>query len=216
METLFSFIQDYGYFFVFIATILEGETILALASFASYQGYLYLPTVMLIGFVGAVIGDNLFFYFGRYKGKKFLENHPKFNEKAFRIHALIERHQDLLIFGSRFMYGFRTVIPIAIGTSKVSGLRFLALNILGAIVWAIFFGSIGYAFGSVLESVLGGIHRAQKYIILGVIAGVILVHIIRLIYGIVVKKLEIEEKKEENKDKNALGMDNSSRAQKVD
>ena len=40
METLLLLIQHYGYFFVFIATLFEGETVVALAGFAAFQEYL--------------------------------------------------------------------------------------------------------------------------------------------------------------------------------
>ena len=205
METLLWLIQSYGYAFIFVATALEGETILALAGFTAYQGYLDLKTVIAIAMLGAVLGDQAFFYFGRYKGKKFLQRHPKLLARSRSIHRLIERHQNLLIFGSRFMYGFRTIIPIAIGTSNVSEAKFLLLNVLGASVWSVFFGLGGYAFGNALERLIGHIHRAEKFVILGVLAGALIVQAISFLYRRIQAKIEAEERREEK----LSGMDNS-------
>ena len=139
MITILGFIQSYGYASIFFFTLLEGEVVVALAGFVASEGYLYLPYVILTAIVGAIIGDHAYFFFGRYKGKHFIESRPKLRARAHRIHRLIERHQDWLIFGSRFMYGFRTILPIAIGTSNVKWTRFSLLNSLGSIVWGFFF-----------------------------------------------------------------------------
>ncbi len=66
MMTLESFIQTYGYLALLVGTFLEGETILVLAGFAAHLGYLNLPWVILVAFVGTLSGDQLFFYLGRW------------------------------------------------------------------------------------------------------------------------------------------------------
>jgi membrane protein DedA with SNARE-associated domain len=38
--------------------------------------------------------------------------------------------------GFRFLYGLRTVIPLAIGMGSIGGLRFLLLDSLGVLIWA--------------------------------------------------------------------------------
>lgn len=194
METVFLLIQQYGYAFVFLFTLLEGETVVALAGFAAYQGYLNLWYVIAIAIVGAVIGDQAYFYFGRYKGKQFLAARPKYAERLTRIHLTIERHQNLIIFASRFMYGFRTIIPIAIGTTNVKGTKFLFLNVLGAVVWGIFFGLSGYLFGNALEQFIGHVRRAEKFIIIGVIVGAIIAQGIIFLRRGIVEKLEEEDR----------------------
>ncbi len=181
MELLLSLIQDYGYLFVFVATLLEGETVLALAGFAASERYLDLETVILVAFLGGMLGDQIFFYFGRWKGKAFLEARPKLHKRADQVHRLIEKHPNLLIFGSRFMYGFRTLIPMAFGTSSVSWVRFLTFNFLGALVWSILFGVGGYLLGTAIETYIGHIHRAEKYVLLGLLAGAVIVQVVSVI-----------------------------------
>ena len=175
METLLSFIQDYGYVFIFFATLLEGETVVALAGFAAYQGYLDFEVVLLVAFIGGMLGDQIFFYFGRFKGKQYIAARPNLNERAKKVQRLIEKYPNFLIFSSRFLYGFRMLIPIAFGTSKVSGIRFFVFNLLGAAVWSTIFTSLGYFLGTAIETYIGNYQRVGKYVLVGVIAGVILV-----------------------------------------
>ncbi len=190
METLLSFIQDYGYLFIFFAAIVEGETVLALAGFTAFQGFLDLETVILVAFLGGLVGDQSFFYFGRLKGKRFLESRPKLLARVERLHRLIERHQNLLIFGSRFMYGFRTILPITFGTSNVSGYRFLWFDLLGGATWSIVFGVGGYMFGTALEQLIGHIHKTEKFLIIGVLVGALLAQVISFVYRKITVQVE--------------------------
>jgi membrane protein DedA with SNARE-associated domain len=197
METLLSFIQEYGYLFIFAATLLEGETVVALAGFAAFEGYLTLEGVIFAAFLGGMIGDQVFFYFGRFRGTEFVNARPKLKERARKIHRLMERYQNLLIFGSRFMYGFRMLIPVLFGTSRVSGLRFLIFNLLGAAVWSAVFSSIGYFLGSAIETYITHFHRAEKYVLLGLLAGAGIVLAISFIFNRIQKRVEKAEERVE-------------------
>ena len=164
-------ISTYGYTAIVIGTFFEGETILVMGGFAAHLGYLNLKMVILSALLGTFIGDQLFFYIGRVKGKKFLEKRPSWKLKAEKVFVLMEKHQLWLILGFRFLYGLRSVTPFLIGTSKIAPLSFLILNIIGASIWAVIIGAMGYLFGQSAEIILGEI---KKYEILffAIIAGV--------------------------------------------
>ena len=170
-------VADYGYISVLIGTFLEGETILIIAGFMAHRGYLDLPLVILAAFAGTLIGDQLYFYIGRFKGNAFLEKRPKWQPKVSRVQALMDKHQTLLILGFRFIYGVRTVTPFILGMSKISPLKYLFLNICGALLWAIVFGIAGYYFGFTLELLMGKIKKYEVIIIIGMIAVSILIWI---------------------------------------
>ncbi|MGJ3629350.1 DedA family protein [Sphingomonas sp. MMS24-JH45] len=57
--------------------------------------------------------------------------------------ALVERRPVGFIFAFRFLWGLRTVSPIAIGATKVSRGLFAGVDLTSAIVWAILFSGIG-------------------------------------------------------------------------
>jgi membrane protein DedA with SNARE-associated domain len=55
----------------------------------------------------------------------------------------------------------RIVTPFLIGASNVSPIRFLVLNIIGASLWSVTIGVLGYLFGGALEIILGDIKRYE-------------------------------------------------------
>ena len=81
--------------------------------------------------------------------------------------GLLERHHVPMIVGVRFMYGFRIVGPIAIGMSNVPWPRFLALNLLGAALWAALFSVLGYLVGNAMELLLENLHHHEKWLFAG-------------------------------------------------
>jgi membrane protein DedA with SNARE-associated domain len=154
-------IQNYGYPAVFVGTFLEGETILVLGGFAAHRGYLSLPGVVTAAFAGSLLGDQLFFFLGRFQGRRLLKRLPSWGPKIKRAHAFLETYPTLSILTFRFLYGLRTVVPFAIGSSKVSALRFGVLNVCGAAVWSVAIGLGGYYFGRALELLIEDVKRYE-------------------------------------------------------
>jgi membrane protein DedA with SNARE-associated domain len=69
------------------------------------------------------------------------------------------------MLGFRFLYGLRSVTPFVIGMSRIPTPRFFLLNVLGAALWAMAIGVLGYLFGHALEAVLGDIHRYELLVL---------------------------------------------------
>lgn len=154
-------IEHYGYFAVLAGALLEGETILVLAGFAAHQGHLDITTVLLIAFAGGTVGDQLFFWLGRACGPALLRRHAALARAGLRIAPLLRRHDAMLIFFIRFMYGLRIAGPIAMGALGVAPRRFALFNVLGASVWAPLVGGAGYLFGHAVEAMLGDIEHYE-------------------------------------------------------
>jgi membrane protein DedA with SNARE-associated domain len=154
-------ILTYGYAAVAIGSFIEGETVLVLGGFAANRGYLELPWVIVTAFLGALFGDQLYFYLGRIKGRSAIEKHPHWKTKSQYALELLHKNQVWLILGFRFIYGMRIVTPFLIGASNVSPIRFLVLNIIGASLWSVTIGVLGYLFGGALEIILGDIKRYE-------------------------------------------------------
>jgi membrane protein DedA with SNARE-associated domain len=157
-------VSRFGYIAIFIGTFFEGETILVLGALAAHRGYLDLPWVVFSGFSGSLIGDQLWFYLARRYGKTFLERHPSWRHRTQRALALLDKYNTLFILSFRFLYGLRTVSSFAVGLTKVGNLRYLALNTLGAVVWAIALGTAGFLVGEALQLFLEKVGNYEKYI----------------------------------------------------
>jgi membrane protein DedA with SNARE-associated domain len=163
--SLESLVEHYGYLAIFIGTFLEGETIVVLAGFLAHRGYLVLEWVIAWAFFGTYAGDQLFFYIGRWRGSGILAKRPHWQLRSQRVFDLLNRHQVLVILGFRFLYGLRTVTPFLIGMSGVHPIRYLLLNGLGAIVWAIAIGVLGYLLGETIELILQHVKHYEMAIL---------------------------------------------------
>ncbi|CAM5781478.1 DedA family protein [Castellaniella caeni] len=137
-------IHAYGYWAVAVGTFLEGETVLLAASAAAARGYLQLPVVVALAAVFGSLGDQCFFFLGHRYGTRLVARFPALQPRVARAQALLRRYDARLILVIRFLYGLRMAGPIAMGASGVSWRRFALFNFIGAIVWALLVGGIGY------------------------------------------------------------------------
>ena len=71
------FLHDFGYLALFIGTFFEGETILVLAGFLAFRGYMDINLVVVVAFCGSYAGDQLWYFLGRKHGRKLLARKPR-------------------------------------------------------------------------------------------------------------------------------------------
>ena len=169
MPELESLVRQYGYLFVFVGSLVEGETAVVLSGLAAHQGYLNLFGVIGVATVGATLGTQLWFHLGRARGNALLEKRPQWRDGVARFEALLERWDVLIILGFRFLYGIRTVGAVAMGTSAVSWVKFTVLNFVGAVIWAALVATGGYYLGKAMETVLGSITSYEEWVFLGLL-----------------------------------------------
>jgi membrane protein DedA with SNARE-associated domain len=149
---------NYGYAVVFIGMFLEnaglpvpGETMLLAGAALSRYGSLKLSWVVLAAIAGATLGDNLGFFIGRRGGRALVERYGALfgmtSARLTQFDRFFDRHGAKTVFVARFISGLRVFGAILAGASRLSWSRFLVFNALGAIVWAVTFGAVGYALG---------------------------------------------------------------------
>ena len=156
-------VQSYGYAAVAAGTFLEGESVLLVAGAAAARGHLALPVVIAIAAFASFLGDQLYFWVGRRYGTALLTRYPSLQPRAARVNGLLERHHLLVILSIRFLYGLRVAGPMAIGMSRVSWPRFMLLNGLAAILWALLSAGMGYGAGHALAYLLKGIDADEVW-----------------------------------------------------
>ncbi|MEG3176664.1 DedA family protein [Sphingomonas sp. RB3P16] len=147
-------IAKYGLAALFLGAGLEGETVVVAGGLLSHKGLLPLPGAMAAAAAGSFVADQIFFSAGRYfRGKAWVKRQQQRPIFA-RALGLLERYPIGFIFAFRFIYGFRTISPIAIGTTKVETRLFVIINAIAAVVWGIVFTGIGYLFGHSFEKLI--------------------------------------------------------------
>jgi membrane protein DedA with SNARE-associated domain len=172
-----SFLAKYGYVAILLGTVFEGETIMIMGGFSAHRGYLkLLPWVVLAGFTGNFIQNQIYFILGRRYGNRTVEKHPDWKPRLQQVNGWLERFESALIIGLRFLPGFRMIGGVAIGMSEVSAGRFAVLNLIGAGMWAVIIGFLGFLCGHILELILGEIKHLEVPILIGiaVIGGLLL------------------------------------------
>jgi len=172
-EPLQEFIKDYleiyGYLFLLAGTFLEGEAVLILAGFFAFQGKLNIYAVITLAFIGSFLGDQFYFYLGRWKGLWLLGIFPVIARKFRKALKLIEKYGSFVAFISRYTYGFRLLLPIVLGMTNLSRIKFLYLNLISAFTWAIIFSLGGYLFGKSASLFIEDLDRYEPYIVLALI-----------------------------------------------
>ncbi|ECC6545398.1 DedA family protein [Salmonella enterica] len=143
-------ITHYGYAALVIGSMAEGETVTLLGGVAAHQGLLKFPLAAAAVALGGMMGDQLLYLLGRCYGRKILRRFPRYHTKIRHAQKMIQRHPYLFVIGTRFMYGFRVVGPLLIGASRLPPKIFLPLNMVGALVWALLFTTLGYLGGEVI------------------------------------------------------------------
>jgi membrane protein DedA with SNARE-associated domain len=178
--TIEALLARYGLAAIFVGAGIEGETVVVTGGLLAHQGLVPLWAAMVAAAAGSFVADQLFFLAGR----RFREHRwvKRFRDRPAFARALetFERHPAGFIIGFRFLYGLRTISPIAIGTTEVPTRRFMTLNAAAAIGWGVIFTTLGYVFGDGLTELLGRLKPDRHTLLVGaavVIAAFLLVRL---------------------------------------
>ena len=128
--------KEHGYIILFAWSILEGEMGLIMAGLLCHTGDMWLPIAIFIAGLGGFVGDQIYFYIGRYN-KAYVHRKFKGQRRKFALaHLLLKKYGWPIIFVQRYMYGMRTIIPISIGLTRYDARMFAFINLISAWCWA--------------------------------------------------------------------------------
>jgi len=146
----FLFLEDFG-------VPLPGETMLIAAALYAGTGQLNVWMVGLVGFVAAVLGDNVGFVIGHFGGRRLIDRFGKYvflTPKRFdRAEAFFVRHGSEVVAIARFVEGLRQLNGIIAGTVGMHWRKFILFNAVGAALWVATWTSLGYLAGSHVETI---------------------------------------------------------------
>ncbi|GGF77523.1 DedA family protein [Rhizobium wenxiniae] len=148
-------ISQYGVLAVFLGAAFEGETAVFLGGIFAHRHFMSWWEAAAAAAIGSFAADQAWFFAGRYANRLALVQRFLKTDAAQKVSQLLEAHPTGFILAFRFIYGMRTVSPIAIGLSSVPALRFVILNFIAAVVWAVLITTIGYLFGNAVEMLFG-------------------------------------------------------------
>ena len=156
----------------FVGFAFPGETVLVIGGVVAATGHLSLTAVMVVGVVGAVLGDAIGFTIGQRWGRKLFTGglgrvvKPDHLAKA---EAALSRMGGRAVFVGRFTVALRVLVPGLAGMSGMSRRTFTAWNVAGALLWAPGAVLIGYLGGTAWQHLA----RVATELATGVVAVVV-------------------------------------------
>ncbi|MBK9271156.1 MAG: DedA family protein [Saprospiraceae bacterium] len=134
-----------------VAAILPGDSLLFAAGALSSSGNLNIWVVMGCCIVGAILGNTVNFYIGRWLGPRIFEEDSRLFKKDYliRTQKFYDKHGGKALIIGRFLPLIRTFVPLVAGVGNMASSKFSYYNILGAFLWIPPLCGLGYLFGNI-------------------------------------------------------------------
>lgn len=151
-----------------------GETVLILAAvLAATKHDLNIIAVVVMAAGGAIAGQIVGYVIGREFGYRLLLRYGSYlriTESRIKLgEYLFLRHGVKIIFIARFVPVMRSLAGILAGANRMPWRQFLLANIVGAVIWASFFGFAAYMLGRQVERLAG-----SMVIVVGIAAVIVI------------------------------------------
>jgi len=150
----------YGYLLLFAGVIVEGEAVLIAGSFLASRGYFNIGTVALVALAANTLSAQFYYTAARVRGRRWFEERFPENSRYRKIIDWVGSRDNWLLLISRFLFGFRIVIPAACGAFGMSAARFTVINIIAGLLWVVPTSLAGYYFGEKATQLIRG---ARQY-----------------------------------------------------
>lgn len=158
METIISYIDQYGYIVLFIyltldliALPLPGQTFMTYVGFLVYQGHLSLGISIIVGTLGAWVGMTITYFVGLKLGLPFLKKYGRyFKINAERLNKTSKwygKHGNILLTIGYFIPGVRHFTGYFAGVAQIRFRTFVIFAYSGALIWTTVFIMLGKFLG---------------------------------------------------------------------
>jgi membrane protein DedA with SNARE-associated domain len=162
IESLKPYLQQYGYWAVFLAILLEdfgipapGETVLIAGSLLASQGIMHILPLMLVAWSAAVIGDNIGYLIGHFGGRLLILRYGHYffiaKNRLEYVEHFFRQYGKIVVLVARFFLLFRQLNGIVAGTADMGWLPFFRYNALGAALWVGTWGTLFYFLGQTVN-----------------------------------------------------------------
>jgi membrane-associated protein len=177
---------------IFVMCLIDGffpvvpseSLIVALASVWIGHGVLPLAGLVLVGAVGAFVGDQIAFRIGRLLGSRRTKwmRRPKIAKVFDAAERQLRRRGAVLIFSARYVPVGRVAVNVTAGATGYSAKRFAFLDGIGCLLWGLYSVTIGALAGNWME------HNRLLGIVLSVVVAIVLGWLLdRLVHALVMR-----------------------------
>jgi membrane protein DedA with SNARE-associated domain len=170
----------YGLAAVFLGSGLEGDLSMVLGGVVSHQGYFNLQVAIVVAAAGAFCADCIWYAVGRLHAQR-LQDAAFYRKVGPRIAAVTRKIGVWQIVAARFVYGTKNATMLFWGLHNLPLLRFVLVDAIGCVLGASFFVGLGFLVGDGAEVLLGRVKRFEFLLFGGLVVGVIVLVVIRLL-----------------------------------
>lgn len=167
-----------------VTPFLPGDSLLFAVGALAAQGMMRVEIVAPLLLSAAILGNSTNYAIGSWIGPKVFHFESGWffrKDYLMKAHAFYEKYGGRAVTLAQFMPIVRTFAPFVAGVGSMTYRKFLAFNVLGAVLWVGLFVGGGYLFG--------GLPFVQKNMKL-VILGIIVVSVLPIVFETVKAKLE--------------------------
>lgn len=176
-----SFITHYGYFALFVLSVLSSACIPIPSEVAyGFAGALCtsaitghvrfsLWAVIVVGTLGSLVGAVVAYEVGRSAGRTIVDRWGKWlllsHRDLDRAEGWFEHYGSASVLIGRVIPIVRSFISVPAGMAEMNRARFAVLTTIGSAVWVALLAGLGYAAGSNWKHVSGDFHASEYPII---------------------------------------------------
>ncbi|MGB5866499.1 MAG: DedA family protein [Arcobacteraceae bacterium] len=143
-------IRDWGYIILFLYSFGGGFLALVVAGILSFSGELNIVIAILVAGVANFIGDQFLFTIARKNKNQAKQMMEKHRRKIAMSHLLMRKYGSWVIFLQKYIYGIKTLIPLAMGLTKYDYKKFMFFNVFATALWALIIGLGSYMLGDLV------------------------------------------------------------------
>jgi membrane protein DedA with SNARE-associated domain len=179
------YVEHYGYAAVFLGILVEdfalpapGESLLITAAFLAAHGKLHIVPLLVLAWLGAVLGDNIGYVIGRFGGRVVVLRFGSYvgmnAARLARVEHFFAHYGGWLVTFARFVAVLRQLNGIVAGLAEMPWWRFLVFNALGAALWVGAWGTGAYFLGKRIAQPLQLVKQYEPYVLaIGALAVVV-------------------------------------------
>ena len=131
------FLMTFGESMLVLGVLIPATALLLMTGGLVGSGTLSIVPILLWGYAGAIFGDALSFWIGKWLGPSVLRWRllKRHRTTVARARLFFYRYGFLAVLVGRFLGPMRSTVPTVAGAMGMPQLRFQSANVLSAIVW---------------------------------------------------------------------------------